>query len=208
MKIKYLRKIIIMAAVLLLLITCSACKKQKQNITTFLEEETVSVNGRESVTEGISTEGISTEEPTTYYYVHISGAVQNPGVYMVLSGSRLYEAIAMAGGFTEDACEDYCNQAMLLEDGMQYVIPTTEEAMGMQKTESPESNYTADGRLNLNLATKEELMSLPGIGESRADAILEYREEHGSFGTVEELMNVTGIKEGLYQDISESIAVN
>jgi competence protein ComEA len=138
--------------------------------------------------------------------VYICGAVQNPGVYELMAGSRIYEAINMAGGLLEHASEDSINQAEELVDGQMIKILTKEEAkdQASAQTEQKES----DGRVNLNTADADELMSLPGIGEAKAMSILSYREERGSFSSIEDIMNITGIKEGVYSKIKDYITVN
>lgn len=141
-------------------------------------------------------------------YVHICGAVQSPGVYALPEGSRLYEAIEAAGGFLPDACQDYCNLALTVSDGMQYQIPTEDEALSGNLPEVMQENlssYDSQGLLNINLATAAELMSLPGIGQTRADAIITYREQHGAFACKEDIMQVTGIKDAVYEKIESYI---
>ncbi len=145
-------------------------------------------------------------------FVHVSGAVQKPGVYELPEGSRLYEVIEMAGGFTEDAAEAYCNLAAVIGDGMQYHIPTEEEAGSLsggigESSGTPAGAYDAEGRLDLNRASKEELMQLTGIGETKAEAILAYREEHGGFGSTEELKQVSGIGNATYEKLQDDITV-
>lgn len=155
-------------------------------------------------------------------FVHICGAVSEPGVYQVAEGSRLYEVILMAGGLKADACDYTVNQAQTVTDGMQVYIPTLQEMQGGGGTysaaggsgrESAHNGFIAgqggaqDGRVDLNSATKEQLMTLPGIGESRAAAIIAYREEHGGFSDTKELMNVSGIKQGVYEQLKELIRV-
>lgn len=141
-------------------------------------------------------------------YVHICGAVQSPGVYALPEGSRLYEAIEAAGGFLPDACQDYCNLALTVSDGMQYQIPTEDEALSGNLPEAMQENlssYDSQGLLNINLATAAELMSLPGIGQTRADAIITYREQHGAFACKEDIMQVTGVKDAVYEKIESYI---
>ena len=155
-------------------------------------------------------------------YVHVCGAVKNPGVYEVRSESRLYEAIALAGGLTENAAGEGLNQAEKVEDGSRIYVPDKEEyAAGMQN--APESAGTAaetfdnkngtdktsveDGKVNLNTATKEQLMTLSGIGEAKASAIISYRESHGAFQNIEELMQVEGIKDGVFRKVKDQIKV-
>ncbi len=165
----------------------------------------------QSETEEATCEEAEAEIPAVCF-VHISGAVQHPGVYELPDGSRLFEALELAGGFTEDAAEAYCNLAAVLEDGTQYYIPTAEEAEHMQdgafhETSEQTGAYTADGRLDLNRATKEELTQLSGIGESKAEAILSYREEHGNFQSTEELKQVSGIGDATYAKLQDYVIV-
>lgn len=131
-------------------------------------------------------------------FVYVCGEVQSPGVYELAPGSRIYEAVALAGGLTAEADAAAVNQAELLTDGMKIEIPVYREAAA--GTES-----VPDDRVNLNTATAEELMLLPGIGEAKAEAILSYREEHGPFQDIGELMNIPGIKEGVFSKLKEKI---
>lgn len=148
-------------------------------------------------------------------YVHICGAVMNPGVYCVTEGSRLYEVILAAGGMTADAMDEAVNQAQEVTDGMQVYIPSrTQETAGEGRMSGQEPLLTGnagataqDTRIDLNTAGVEALCTLPGIGETRARAIIAYREEHGAFQSTGELMNVTGIKAGVYEKIKELIKV-
>ena len=137
--------------------------------------------------------------------VHIAGAVVHPGVYELDAGNRLSDAVKEAGGFAEGAAEGYCNLAAVLEDGWQYTIPYEDElAGGGAVSEAPAQS---DGKIDINRAGAGELMTLSGIGESRAKAIIAYREEHGGFKDTEEIMKVSGIGEGLYANIRDEITV-
>ncbi len=131
--------------------------------------------------------------------VHICGAVKNPGVYELPKGSRVYTLIELAGGLTDDADPNYVNQAQPLEDAAQIEIPTYEEAESMRRVES--------GLVNINTANESELCTLPGVGEAKARAIIEYRTQTGGFHAVEDIMNISGIKEGLYEKIADQICV-
>lgn len=143
--------------------------------------------------------------------VHVCGAVADPGVYTLPAGARACEALELAGGFAEGADREYLNLAAILEDGRQLRIPTEEETKnGLIQEEDDEKMYSGseqDTRVHINSAEKEELMTLPGIGESKADSILEYRKEHGSFGSVDELKNITGIKDGVLDKIRDKITL-
>lgn len=132
-------------------------------------------------------------------FVYVCGAVEEEGVYELPAGSRGYEAIAMAGGFRKDAATTQIHQAEVLEDEATLYVPTIYEAA--------ESQTEDDGKVNLNTATKEQLMTLPGVGEAKATSIIEYREAEGGFKTIEDIMNISGIKEGLFEKIKDYIKV-
>lgn len=150
-------------------------------------------------------------------YVHVCGQVNVPGVYELPEGSRIYEAVAAAGGMTNQAAGERLNQAAAVEDGQQIYVLSKEEAAkdaesaggeaGVLDASIPGMPQAEDGKVNLNTATAEELMTLSGIGEAKAEAILRYREEHGGFQKVEELMEVEGIKEGVFQKIKEQVKI-
>ncbi len=136
-------------------------------------------------------------------YVYVCGAVKQAGVYELPAGSRVYEAIELAGGLMEEAAAAQINQAEILKDEQQIYVPTQAEAEKQQTLEAEAS----DGKINLNTAGQEELMSLPGIGKSKADGIIKYREENGPFQTIEDIMLISGIKEGLFNQIRDKIKV-
>ena len=172
----------------------------------------------EAVDEGEAgvTEVMRTESGTCYVY--ICGAVMAPGVYEVPQGSRIYEVVRMAGGLTEQASKSSVNQAETVYDGQMIFLPTLEEAaagIGADAVShaigdadvSVEKEVTTDNRVNINTATLSELMTLSGIGQTKAERILAYRNAHGNFSSVEEIMNVDGIKEGLYNRIKDNIRV-
>ena len=161
-------------------------------------------------------------------FVHIYGAVVNPGVYELPEGSRIYQAVSAAGGFAEEACRDYVNQARQVSDGMKIWIPTEKEALDFPKksgdgietvgVQAAEAGGVAAGAssdvgaagstlVNINTATVEQLRTLNGIGESRANTIIAYREAHGNFAKKEDIMKVTGIKESSYAKIKDQITV-
>lgn len=135
--------------------------------------------------------------------VYICGSVQNPGVYELLKGARVYEAVEAAGGLLEEAAVEELNQAAMLEDGQQITVLSKEEAIA-QNVETQEAE---EGVVNINTASKEELMTLTGIGEMKAEAILRYRQEHGSFSSVDELMSVDGIKESTFSKVKDKIKI-
>lgn len=165
-------------------------------------------------------------------FVHICGEVMNPGVYELPEGSRVYEAVEEAGGFTQDAAADYVNLAYILEDGWKIEIPSREnwenpeidgegKAAGISsgilpgdgqrgignKTADSGGNGAGDGLVDINTATKQELITLPGVGESRAESIISYREKNGGFSRIEDIMKVEGIKEGMFAKMKDKICV-
>ena len=157
------------------------------------------------------------DDRVLYFYVHVCGAVEQPGGYYLSENSRESDAIAAAGGLTADAAGDYLNQARKVVDGERVYIPNKKEAEELAaagkdpivvlEKSSLQNETAADGKININTATKEQLMQLSGIGATRADAIIAYREKQGGFKTCKDLMNVDGIKESVYNKICEDIAV-
>ena len=146
--------------------------------------------------------------------VYVCGAVRQPGVYYVTGSAIKETAVQMAGGFTDDADVTYVNLAQTVVEGEQIYIPTVEETSGISLSERETDgtsaqdapavkNVETDGKININTAGKDTLMTLPGIGESKADAIIAYREARGKFQNTEELMNIRGIKEGIYNQIKD-----
>ncbi len=149
--------------------------------------------------------------------VHICGAVNRPGVYTMERGSRIYQAVEKAGGFTGDAAQDYLNQADLLTDGMKIYVPTgteAEEAAGENtwlslagEEASRSQPEQTSSLININTAGEDALCSLPGVGSSKAKSIIAYRERNGAYRTIEDIMNVEGIKEGVFLKIKDKITV-
>lgn len=147
-------------------------------------------------------------------YVYICGEVANPGVYELSEDSRIYEAVDAAGGFTENAARESINLASKVSDGMQITIYNKEEAASLPaggtsagKNSGQDQMSGSSSLVNLNTATKEELMTLKGIGESKAEDIIRYREKSGGFKKIEDIMKISGIKEAGFQKIKDSITV-
>ena len=179
---------------------------------------------------------------TAALFVHICGEVKAPGVYELPAGSRIFEAVEAAGGFTQAACQSYVNLALELKDGWKVEIPALGEEPGNgggAGTDSPKAADAASAAMqgitestagvtgqkgnstvetagtgaqsaalvNVNTATKEELCTLPGVGASRAESIISYREKNGGFGKIEDIMKVEGIKEGMFSKMKDKICV-
>lgn len=133
-------------------------------------------------------------------YVEVCGCVNIPGVYEVTEGTRVYQVIEMAGGLRGDADSKSINKAESVADGQQIYIPSKDEAIAPAED-------TGTELVNINKASMDELMTLPGIGQSKAEAIISYRESGGRFETIEDIMNVSGIKDAAFNKIKELICV-
>lgn len=144
----------------------------------------------------------TSDRQETVIYVYVCGAVQDPGVVELPEGSRADDALRAAGGFAHDAQTDFVNLAAMVTDGEKLYFPCRGEMEELVLAEQEKQ----DGLVNINTADSDELMTLPGIGESRAQDIISYRETHGSFRTKEELKNVPGIKENVYAKLCEKIS--
>lgn len=144
--------------------------------------------------------------------IYICGAVKKPDVYRFEQEPRIVDVVKKAGGFTKKADRDAVNLAERVTDGMQLVIPVRGAGgqSGAKYREDTGSGENVQGgnisaRVNINTASREELMTLSGIGESKADQILSYREENGRFEKIEDIMNISGIKEGVFAKIKDRI---
>ena len=226
------RSVLILAAgaVLLVFLLLSGCGRREAEFLKAAEQEALQqeegpLSGNTDEEKApeilISHEGEASVEETLY--IDVCGAVVNPGVYELEAGSRVFQALEAAGGILPEAAGEYVNRAGRLEDGQQIYIPTREEAEKELSLQNPaeqalsgrntaSGNTDGDaartqGRVNLNTADEAALTTLTGIGASKAQAILAYREEHGGFSAIEEILNVPGIKEGTFVKIKDNIAV-
>lgn len=163
------------------------------------------------VTEQNQKNSSPTEKPEeAAVYIHVCGQVKKPGVYVFTREPRAIEAIEKAGGFTKKADSSSLNQAAIVTDGTQLMIPAITDLQSVMdsKTETDAKvSVQKTDRVNINTASKEELMTLSGIGESKASQILSYREENGFFQKTEDIMNISGIKEGVFGKIKDRITV-
>lgn len=189
-----------------------ACGCRKEADQTILEEVQISETEdleKEDADAASATEEAKEDTQEEIICVFVCGQVAEPGVYELPEGSRIYQAVEAAGGFLDTAAGDWLNQAEPVQDGQKIYVPTLEEAgtMTTEQGASGTSGEGTDGRVNLNTATREELMTLTGIGEKKADAIIQYRESQGGFQSVDELMQVEGIKEATYNKIKDRIAI-
>lgn len=145
-------------------------------------------------------------------YVYVCGSVNEPKVVTCNSGARIYELIEMCGGFCEDADRTKLNLAETVKDGDKIYVPAYGEnyeetnALGAVG-DSKNTGITASGLININSASLEQLTTLPGIGESRAADIISYRQSNGGFKSIEDIKNVSGIKDASYNKIKDYICV-
>ena len=168
------------------------------------------------VTNAVNTTRV--EETTTIMpqncYVDIKGEVLRPGVYEFSCESRIQEVIKKAGGFTEEADETKINLAQKITDQMQIIVPNvqskqeggvTEENSGKGSSTNTNVFNSKQGTVNINMATLEELQTIKGIGKKKAEAILQYRKEHGAFRTKEDLLQVKGIGKKALEAIESQV---
>lgn len=167
--------------------------------------------------------------PSATIYVDVDGAVLQPGVYSLPDNARVFDAVDAAGGLLPEACSEILNQAEHVSDGQKLYIMTKEEweaqkelggsqewtgtqegtgKQGQNGTQGTQKQAEQDDELiDLNRATESELCTLPGIGQTRAQAIIAYREVSGGFRSIDEIQNVSGIKSGTYEKIKNKIKV-
>ena len=140
--------------------------------------------------------------------VYLCGYVNSPGVCFLEKGARLFEAVEAAGGLSEGASEWRVNLAAEVNDGSMVYIPGSGEDDALKQDQALlAASGGTGGKVNLNTAGKTELMNLPGIGEAKAEAIIEYRDREGHFTAPEDIMKVPGIKEGAFEKLREYISV-
>ncbi len=191
-------KLIFKILVILGIIIVSAVVNFRQN-----HSDEIDLNKVDSGSETTSQQTANSEK----YYVDISGEVKNPGVYQVKKGTRLVDLIEKAGGLTQKANLDAINQASFVEDGSKIIIPSKDgssESSG--ETGETSSGITATGKVNINQASQDELMTLPGVGAVIAQRIIEYRSAN-RFGSIEDIKNVKGIGDATYEKLKDLIAV-
>ena len=149
------------------------------------------------------TEVSTTQEAVIF--VDIKGAVKNPGVYQMKAGDRVKDALDAAGGLTGEADSQKVNLAQRVEDQMVIVVPKVGEEVTEMPAGATSKKASKEGKVNINTATVEELKTLKGVGEKKAEAIIDYRKKNGSFKTKEDLMKVRGIGKKLFESFQERI---
>lgn len=194
--------------------SCSYKQQERGTIIKSFDEESTLLDDTVDVSDNISHPPTpETMEEKVYIYAHICGAVENPGVYKLEAGARIVDFIQASGGIASDGDGNYINQAEAVVDGQRIYVPTKAELETLAIDDYIIGNGVAaevegEALININKASEKELMELPGIGEAKAKSIIKYRETNGSFNKIEDLMNITGIKEGLFNQISSRISVD
>lgn len=155
--------------------------------------------------------------PAQLIYVHVVGAVEEPGMVELQYGSRVSDAVNAAGGFSSDADQLSVNLARQVSDGEQIAVGSTQasgndsvpndSSSGSSPTGAMASGAASSGKVNINTASAEQLTVLKGVGESTAQKIIDYRQQNGSFKSIEDIKNVSGIGEKRYAAIKDSITV-
>lgn len=159
-------------------------------------------------------ESVKEDDPeqtaSSVVYVHICGAVKKPGVYTFPSEPHIIDVVKQAGGFTKKADSSSVNLAEKVADGTQLVVTEKRAEEKANEEQSSHEKSSASGgsdKVNINTASAEELMTLSGIGESKAAQIVSYRESNGAFQKIEDIMKISGIKEGVFSKIKDYITV-
>ena len=218
-----IKKIIQISCFMIFLCGCgqdvSFVSTQEQTEEVSFEDYSVeSVSEQSSVEDNLSSDTQMQEpadmEQAQVVAVYVCGAVNNPGVYYLDVHAIKQAAIEQAGGFSESADQSYVNLAQPVSEGERIYVPTLEETEQLSYLQTDKSDVSIESvkksdteKININTATKEQLMTLPGIGENKANAIIEYRQTQGMFKTIDEIMRIDGIKEGVYNKIKNLIIV-
>lgn len=188
---KLLFKILLVIVIIILALFIRAINKNKEEVI-------------------IDSNSTQSEHATSYQniYADISGEVQKPGIYKVEEDTRLYQLIDKAGGLTNNADIDAINQAEIISDGQKIIIPTKQNSESEVNTafvdDTSGTSVKTSALININNATLEQLKELPGVGDSIASRIIEYRKEK-RFSKKEDLMNVKGIGEKTYSKMESMI---
>lgn len=181
------------------------------------QEAKIQIEQPESAAE--DREAAEQEEDTgDHIWVDVCGAVNQPGVYELDRNSRVFAAVEAAGGFAQNADRQWLNQAAFLSDGEKIQVYTLEETSAMREqgieagTDASDPEADSEGKsknqkVNLNTASLEQLQEIPGIGQVRAQAILDYREQKGKFESIEDIQNISGIKGKTFDKIKDYITV-
>ena len=175
--------------------------------------ESIRVEDAGAAADAQQTEDVQ-DDGTVDIYVDICGEVVRPGVYQIASGTRLFEVIAQAGGLTAEADINVINQAEVVYDGQKIrILSYAETSQGVQTASDPSggqggSQGSSDGKVNINRADAAALQTIPGIGPSKAERIIDYRNTAGPFQSIEDIKNVSGIGNKTFESIREYLTVS
>lgn len=228
---RHKKQIILCGLGLVLLLVVASIFIYKNFTAKDKEDENIVLNTKK----GIKKDEEEEKTSDVYYQVDIKGEVINPGIYTVKEGSRVIDVIRLAGDLTEVADTSVLNLSKKVKDEMVIIVYSFDEVESFTETKEQEeieqeacknqngiendaciedstndtssSSVVISGKISLNTATLDELMMLPGIGEAKAEAIIKYREEVGAFQNIEELKEVNGIGDAIFDDIKESITI-
>lgn len=217
----YVKKTLYIFLIAFIFFSQCACGRREIVLERVTESRGTETEGKSrAVPAGDRSDGAAAVEKQTEkkISVFVCGAVLKPGVYQLPAGSRAEDAVMCAGGFASGADREWCNLARVVNDGEKLVIYTLEEtakmeaqgqaAEGTADADTPGDPANGGGKVNINTAGREELMTLSGIGETRAKAIIEYSTAHGNFSAPEDIMLVPGIKGSIYASLKDRICVN
>ncbi len=189
----------------------SVLAKKDKDVVEYYNYQTVNEESLYSASKNDNEIISSNENQNSKIYVYICGCVKSPGVYPCAEGTRVYEIIDMAGGLTEEAYVEALNLADIVQDKDKIYVPDMESFQNQENLSGSdidiENSSKKSSLININTASLSELTTLPGIGESRAKDIIEYRTKQGKFNCKEDIMKINGIKEAAYSKIKDYITV-
>ncbi len=168
-------------------------------------------NTNEEFVEPIEKEKVELPKEEKEVMIDIKGEIENPGIYEATEDNRVMDIINQAGGLKSDADTSDINLSMKVEDEMVIIVPKKDDEQKEEPSIKNDASINKNeippvsGKVSINSATKEELMTLPGVGESKADAIIKYRKDNDGFKELEDIMNVSGIGEAAYSKIKDHI---
>ena len=208
---KYKKQVTILGSVLAVIVVYFFFIQDSSNSATI---ETIDQNALATIGSTPNIPETEMEDTPQTIIVDVKGAVKFPGVYTLSEEQRIIDAIEAAGGYTDDANPMLINHAQKLQDEMVVYIPNSSEdaleemELFLQMTEiNSTSSGNSSGKININKAAESELTQLPGIGPSKASAIIQHRSEHGNFHVVEDLKQVTGIGDKTFEQLKDLIDV-